>query len=77
MMFVQMMKKAEEATTQAQQLLQKSLQNWLPGWLEVQYDKVMTSMLHLHPLLCILFIPHILLLSLQALGESLAPCSVN
>ncbi len=43
MMAVQMMKKAEEATTQAQQLLQKSLQNWLPGWLEVQYDKVMTS----------------------------------
>ena len=35
-----MLSKAEEATAQAQQLLQKSLEKWLPSWMETRYAKV-------------------------------------
>ena len=41
LVWLQMMKKAEEATSQVQKLLQKSLENWLPGWMEERYEKVL------------------------------------
>lgn len=35
-----MLSKAEEATAQVQQLLEKSLEKWLPNWMEKRYEKV-------------------------------------
>lgn len=37
---LQMLSKAEEATAQVQQLLEKSLEKWLPNWMEKRYEKV-------------------------------------
>ena len=39
---LQMLSKAEEATVQVQQLLEKSLEKWLPNWMEKRYEKVGT-----------------------------------